>query len=78
MLYFVDTYTLHLNSSSVNAGARYRRTYGYSVRCFKDEDVAPVQEFDVTFNPANGGDPTVIQVENGETIDSGNIPSVTN
>ena len=78
MLDFVDTYNLRLNSSIVKADARSRRTYGYSVRCFKDEDVAPVQEFDVTFEPNNGETVTIVHVEDGETIGSEDIPSVTN
>ena len=70
---------LDLQSSKVrvsNEGG-YRAT-GISVRCFKDSYVAPAQEFDVTFEPNNGDSPTVVQVEDGETIDSGDIPSVTN
>lgn len=48
------------------------------MRCFKDEDVAPVQEFDVAFEPNNGETATRVPVEDGETIGSEDIPSVTN
>ena len=42
------------------------RAFGYSVRCFKDEYVAPTM-YDVTFEPENGSGATVVKVESGAT-----------
>jgi uncharacterized protein (TIGR02145 family) len=39
-----------MSSSNVSAIVSSNRNYGYSVRCFKDENIVPVLEFD-----ADGG-----------------------
>lgn len=59
---------LFLSSSSVTASKDIDapRAHGYSVRCFKNDYVAPKTN-DVTFEPENGSGATTVQVEDGET-----------
>lgn len=66
-------YYLRFRSSTIFPQNANLRSLGFSVRCFKDV----VQEFDVTFEPNNGETATTVQVEDGETINSEDIPSVT-